>query len=162
MPVIKKLCPFFILVVAVLACLAATKSTVPSKGPQERTYGDAYVAVVSSVSDGSTFTVTIRDYPPIIGERIPVRISGIDTPDLKDPRPEIRRLAQRSRQVTASELRTAKIIKLRNMRRDKSFRIIADVELDGHSLARTLIEGGYAKPSFGEGKIRWEPVVQKP
>jgi micrococcal nuclease len=61
-----------------------------------------------------------------------------------------------------AELRTAKTLRLQNMRRDKSFRIIADVDLDGRSLAKILLDGGYAKPWFGESRPRWENPPVRP
>lgn len=58
----------------------------------ERTYGDLTATVVS-VYDGDTMTVTIPDVPPLLGENIPVRVRGIDTPEMKDKRLEIHALA---------------------------------------------------------------------
>lgn len=138
------------------ACISASSKQKVKKVPvPEKTYGEVIVKEVTSIYDGDTFTVNLKDYPPIIGERISVRIYGIDTPELRDNRPEVRDLALRAKQTTVAELRGAKIIKLKNMRRDKYFRILADVEVDGRSLAKTLLEGGYAQPYYGETKPKW-------
>ncbi len=123
---------------------------------KERTYGDVLVTRVNSVIDTKNMTVNLRDVPPIIGENIPVRIYGIDCPDLTAPGPKTRELAIRARQTTLVELKAGKVIRLKNLRRDPAaFRLIADVEIDGHSLAKVLIDGGYAKPWTGGARPKW-------
>ena len=52
-------------------------------------------------------------------------------------------------------LRAAKKIELRNMKRGKYFRIVADVYVDGMSLAQMLLEAGLAKPYDGRKKPKW-------
>jgi len=49
---------------------------------EEKNYGDVIVSKVESVHDGDTITVTINKWPTITGERIPVRIDGVDTPEI--------------------------------------------------------------------------------
>lgn len=39
---------------------------------------------VVSIYNGDTITVTIKEYPSIIGERISIRVNGIDTPEIKE------------------------------------------------------------------------------
>ena len=41
------------------------------------------VKEITSIYDADTFRVNIEGYPPIIGERIPVRVLGIDAPELR-------------------------------------------------------------------------------
>lgn len=43
---------------------------------------------------------------------------------------------------------------LRNLRRDKYFRLLADVEADSGDIASALIERGLAKPYEG-GRKQW-------
>ena len=45
-----------------------------------KTYGSAVVTEVTSIYDGDTFRANLKGYPAIIGERIGIRINGIDTP----------------------------------------------------------------------------------
>lgn len=120
-----------------------------------RSYGDAVVERVTSIYDGDTFRCDIAGWPPIIGHRIGIRINGIDTPEMRDPRPEIRELARQAKMFTVGKLRSAKRIELRNMKRGKYFRIVADVYVDGVSLAEKLLRAGLAKPYNGGKKPKW-------
>ena len=47
-------------------------------------------------------------------------------------------------------------MKLKNMKRGKYFRIIADVEVDGVDLGSLLIEEGLARPYSGGKRGEWE------
>lgn len=151
----KSLSIVLVCLLAIAGISATPKQKAKSVPAPVKSYGEVTVREVTSIYDGDTFTVNLKDYPPIIGERISVRVYGIDTPELRDNRPDVRDLALRAKQTTVAELRGAKVIKLKNMRRDKYFRILADVEVDGRSLAKTLLDGGYAKPYDGGTKPKW-------
>ena len=122
---------------------------------EEKTYGNAKITEVRSIYDGDTFRCTIKSYPKIIGDDIGVRVAGIDCPEMTDKRPEVKALAQQAKQYTGTRLREGKVIWLKNMRRDKYFRILADVSIDGKYLASELIEKGLAKPYDGGTKETW-------
>jgi len=49
----------------------------------ETDYWTVRVSEVTSVYDADTFRVNIADWPAIIGERIPIRVHGIDAPEIK-------------------------------------------------------------------------------
>ncbi|MDD5650905.1 MAG: thermonuclease family protein [Candidatus Nanoarchaeia archaeon] len=123
-----------------------------AEGP--KTYGNAKITV-TSIYDGDTFRGTITDYPKIIGERIGIRIYGIDCPELKDKDSAVKAKALEAKQFTVAKLREAKVIELRDMLRDKYFRIVAKVFVDGKELGPMLIEKGLAKPYFGGTKEEW-------
>lgn len=110
---------------------------------------------VVSVYDGDTFNADIDGYPAIIGHHIGVRINGIDTPELKDKRPAVKRLAVKAREYAARRLEHGDVVELRNMERDKYFRIVADVYVDGVSLGGELLDNGLAKPYDGGTKSGW-------
>lgn len=122
----------------------------------EKTYGTAIVSEVVAVYDGDTFTANIKDYPAIAGERISIRIDGIDTPEMRDNRPKIKALAQEAKQYAVKRLREGKVVELRDMKRDKYFRILATVIIDGTDLGEELIQAGLAKPYDGGKKTKWE------
>lgn len=42
-------------------------------------YGDMIINEVTSIHDADTFAVNIKNWPANIGQKIPVRIKGIDT-----------------------------------------------------------------------------------
>ena len=44
-------------------------------------YGSVRVDEITSFYDGDTFTATINEWPPVVGERIKIRISGINAPE---------------------------------------------------------------------------------
>ena len=118
-----------------------------------QTYGNIVVSRLVSVYDGDTFRVDIDSFPPIIGSNMPIRIYGLDTPEIRGTR--TKELADRAKSVTRSMLKKAKVIELRDMRRGKYFRIIADVWVDGKNLGQYLIDQGLAKPYFGGKRAKW-------
>lgn len=109
-----------------------------------KTYGSAVVTEVTSIYDGDTFRANLKGYPAIIGERIGIRINGIDTPEMHGQCQKEKTLARRAKELTVTQLRGAKKIELRNMKRGKYFRIVADVYVDGRNLGRTLIDNALA------------------
>ncbi len=118
-------------------------------------YGDAVVTEVTSIYDGDTFRCNLAGYPPIAGERISIRINGIDTPEMRDNRPAIKALARKAKQFTVQRLREGRRIVLRNMQRGKYFRIVADVYVDDSNLGQELIAAGLAKSYDGGKKPKW-------
>lgn len=120
-----------------------------------REYGSVQVTTVTTIYDGDTFTATVEGWPDIIGKRIGVRVAGIDTPELRGKcRAEIEQ-ARAAKQFTVATLRAAKSIELRNMQRDKYFRIVAQVYADGENLGHKLIARNLAVPYAGGTKISW-------
>ncbi|SHJ62439.1 nuclease homologue [Malonomonas rubra DSM 5091] len=122
---------------------------------KDKVFGSIFVDEITSVYDGDTFRCTIKEWPPIIGERVGIRVDKIDTPEMRDKRPEIKKLAQQAKQFVVERLRSAKTVELRNMRRGKYFRIVADVYYDGQSLSQALLDSGLAKPYHGGTKLEW-------
>ncbi|SFP61660.1 thermonuclease family protein [Hydrogenimonas thermophila] len=120
-----------------------------------KNFGNVRVTEVTSIYDGDTFRVNIAEYPSIIGERIPIRINGIDTPELRGKCKQEKILARKAKQVTVNILRNAKVIELRNMHRGKYFRIVADVYVDGKSVAKELVKRDLAVIYHGHKKSNW-------
>lgn len=118
-------------------------------------YGAATVAQIMSIYDADTFTVDIAGWPPIAGRRISVRVAGIDAPEIKGKCPAEKEAAIIAKQAAVAVLRGAKVIELRQMDRDKYFRILADVYADGRSLAEHLIQKGHARRYDGGHKAGW-------
>ena len=46
-------------------------------------YGTVTVSKVISVYDGDTFRVNIDSLPPLVGKNIPIRLKGVDTPEIQ-------------------------------------------------------------------------------
>ena len=80
-------------------------------------YGNITVKEVTSIYDADTFRVNIEGYPSIVGERIPVRVLGVDAPELRGKCESEKIKARVAKQFTVQALRSAKTIELRNMQR---------------------------------------------
>lgn len=106
----------------------------------DKDYGSVLVSEVTSIYDGDTFRANIQGYPDIVGNRIGIRINGIDTPELRGRCEKEKALARQAKQFSVEKLRQAKTIELRHMKRGKYFRIVADVYVDGKNLGNMLIE----------------------
>ena len=137
---------------ALLLCLLLTVS-LHAKGP--KTYGAFYVSELIKVIDGDTIKVNIAHVHPLIGEAISVRFAGIDTPEISSTDPKIKALALKAKTFTEEALKSADHILLKNLRRDKYFRILAEVHIDGVNLSEKLIEAGLALPYRGGKKPSW-------
>ena len=121
----------------------------------ERLYGDAQISKVIKVYDGDTFYADIDGWPDIVGDRIGIRIAGIDTPEIRTKCESEKQLARTARRLAENLLKHAEIIEIRNIRRGKYFRIVADVFIDGQNLADLMIKNGLAKPYDGGHKHSW-------
>lgn len=111
-------------------------------------------AIVLRIADGDTIIVDIPGYPPIIGHRIAVRVAGCDTPESNDPRQEMRTLARRATFRTREMAPPGCTVRLHNLKRDKYFRLLADVETPVGDLGTHLIGEGLARPYSG-GRKTW-------
>ena len=118
-------------------------------------YGTAIVSKVISVYDGDTFRVDIDSLPPIVGKNIPIRLNGVDTPEIQGKCQYEKDLALKARNFVRSKLANAKVIKLTNLQRGKYFRVVADVMIDGDSLERELLENKLAYKYTGGKKSSW-------
>jgi micrococcal nuclease len=118
-------------------------------------YGTVTVSQVISVYDGDTFRVDIDSLPPIVGKNIPIRLNGVDTPEIQGKCQYEKDLALKARNFVRSKLANAKVIKLTNLQRGKYFRVVADVMIDGDSLERELLENKLAYKYTGGKKSSW-------
>lgn len=128
--------------------------TLNAESLSNKTYGSVIVSEVTSIYDGDTFRANIKEYPEVIGYRIGIRINGIDTPEMRGKCAKEKTLAKSAKQFTVEKLRAAKKIELRNMKRGKYFRIVADVYVDGNNLGEMLIAKGLAVPYDGGRKAK--------
>lgn len=107
---------------------------------------------IISVYDGDTFRADLNCEYKIFCENIGIRIYGIDTPEIKDKRDHIKKRAYDARDFVRDKLYNAKKIHLRNIKRGKYFRIVADVYADGQNIGDMLINNNMAYPYFGGTK----------
>ncbi len=119
------------------------------------TYGGILIDEVTSIYDADTFRVNIKDWPAIIGRHVPIRVRGMDAPEIRGRCPAEKAAAQRAREETVNLLRNAGSIELRQLQRGKYFRILAEVYIDGQNLAETLISKKLARPYAGGKRQSW-------
>lgn len=120
----------------------------------KQNYGNTLVDEVTSIYDGDTFRVNIKSYPPIIGQKMSIRLNGVDTPEMRGKCEKEKKLARKAKEFTVTQLRNGKKIELRNIQKGKYFRIVADVYIDNKSLAKELIKNNHAVPYTGGTKIK--------
>ena len=118
-------------------------------------YGTVTVSKVISVYDGDTFRVDIDSLPPIVGKNIPIRLNGVDTPEIKGKCQYEKDLALKARDFVRKKLANAKEIKLTKLQRGKYFRVVADVMIDGVSLEKELLDNELAYKYTGGKKSSW-------
>ena len=118
-------------------------------------YGTAIVSKVISVYDGDTFRVDIDSLPPIVGKNIPIRLNGVDTPEIRGKCEYEKDLAIKARDFVRNKLANAKEIKLNNLQRGKYFRVVANVMVDGVSLEQELLDNELAYKYTGGKKSSW-------
>ena len=118
-------------------------------------YGTVIVSRVISVYDGDTFRVDIDSLPPIVGKNIPIRLNGVDTPEIRGKCEYEKDLAIKARDFVRNKLANAKEIKLNNLQRGKYFRVVANVMVDGVSLEQELLDKEFAYKYTGGKKSSW-------
>ena len=89
--------------------------------------------------DGDTCTVNLPGLPPVFGHHLPVRLAGIDTPEIKGKCPREKELAIQARDLVRRMLKAAARVDLADPRRDKYFRLGAQVIADGMDMSAMLL-----------------------
>lgn len=116
---------------------------------------------IVSVYDGDTLTIQIPYIPDVFGDRLSVRVNGIDTPEMRsscattEEREREKALAIKARQVVVDMIAAGQRVTLTNLDRDKYFRLIATVSIDGKVVGDELIAKGLAVPYSGGTKVGW-------
>lgn len=117
-----------------------------------------FIAVtVLECYDGDTCTVTLSDpfLPAVFGTHIPVRLEGIDAPELRGRCLAERILAADARTFLRRKISHATRIDLHSPRRDKYFRLLARIVADGEDLSESLVTAALARPYQGGTKQSW-------
>lgn len=106
---------------------------------------------LASVYDGDTFKVYLACKYPIFCKAIPVRVRGVDCPEMRGGTRETKAAAKAAKAFTKQFLRGGKIL-LRNCGRDKYFRLLCEVKVNGADLGTALLEHSHAVPYDGGTK----------
>ncbi len=111
-------------------------------------YGGAAVKTLHRVVDGDTYLVSLWGWPDVVGDSVYVRVAGVDTPEMRGATAVQGRQA---RDFAADILRRGPI-HLHCIRRDKYFRLIAEVRVDSVNVGAELLKAGLARPYSGGKK----------
>lgn len=104
--------------------------------------------------DADTITVSISAVHPLLGEKVSVRVKGIDAPEIKGKLPCEKEQARTAQRLIENLLQRAKRIDLQNVERDKYFRILADVIIDGQDVKQILLKNKLAYGYEGGTKLK--------
>jgi micrococcal nuclease len=127
-----------------MICLLASIILILAPPANAKSFGNYEGAIYLRNYDGDTITFNLPGLHPIIGEKISIRVNGIDTPEIKGACEKEKYDAKQAREMVAETLTDAEQIILKNMERGKYFRIAADVIVDGENLSDILIGAGMA------------------
>lgn len=112
---------------------------------------------VLRVIDGDTVEISAPFLPKPLKPEMGLRILGIDTPE-KDFRAQCdseNKLGHAATDFTTNLVKNAKRIKVEIVDKDKYFRLLGNLIIDGKSLADSLIENKLAREYHGEKKESW-------
>lgn len=110
--------------------------------------------ILHTVYDGDTFYVDIPYCDiAVFCSHIPVRVRGVDCPEMKGGTAATKARAQQAKAFTRGFLSNSKI-SLQNCTRDKYFRLLCDVVVNNKSLAQELIKNGHGIPYHGGTKTK--------
>ena len=116
---------------------------------------DFYDVEVTKVYDGDTITVNLPYVHPLLGEKIGVRIYGIDTPEIRGKCAREKELAEIAKAEVKHVIALSNNkVDLRNCSRGKYFRIVCEVYTSSN-IAEDLLHKNMAYPYFGETKQSW-------
>lgn len=134
-----------VLAAAVLTVLQQQGKPLTKTGPAED--GAMFRDVsVSSVYDGDTFKINLNCSLAVYCEKVPVRVRGVDCPEMKGKTEKEKRLAQQAKAFTKTFLQSGPVT-LTDCGRDKYFRLLCNVTNgEGKDLSAELIRRrlGYA------------------
>ena len=124
-------------------------------GPVED--GDSFRDVsVASVYDGDTFKINLNCSFAVYCEKVPVRVRGVDCPEIKGKTKKEKALAQQAKAFTKAFLSQTPIT-LTDCGRDKYFRLLCGVtNAEGKDLSEELIRRGLGYAYDGGKKRGWD------
>ena len=117
---------------------------------------------VIKVYDGDTITIATKlHYPDYTMYRFSVRLSGIDSPEIKAKSSNEKKLAVLSKDALTKQI-IGKTVELKNVSMEKYGRLLADVYCNGIHINKWMLENGFAVPYSGKTKKRpteWDDEV---
>lgn len=109
--------------------------------------------------DGDTIEIQVDFLPSELGNKLHVRIWGIDTPEkgFRAQSEHEQKLGEKASEFTKNAIANAKEIKINLITWDKfGGRVLGDVLVDGKSLRQLLLDNNLAREYFGDKKKSWD------
>jgi len=109
--------------------------------------------------DGDTVEIQIDFLPSELGNKLYVRVWGIDTPEkgFRAQSEHEKQLGLKASEFTKNAIANAKEIKINLIMWDKfGGRVLGDLIVDGKSLRQLLLDNGYAREYYGDKKKSWD------
>jgi endonuclease YncB( thermonuclease family) len=100
--------------------------------------------------------------PELFGDRLSIRIVGIDTPEMKGKCDHERMMALQAKAFLVKHLEQAQDIHIELIARDKYFRVLSLIVADGLDLADEMVKAGLAYAYDGGTKDLWCTRVPVP
>lgn len=151
----RKILIITILCVSAGVCFAEKKTEAGPRAKLPKTYGGAVVEKVISVDEGFSFRCDIKAWPAVIGKDITVRIDGVGPPLIvtREDMPN-KFFELQTTKFLERTFAEAQGVRLENIKRGRSFSIVADVIVDSNSVADLLIGEGLARRYEGGEEAR--------
>lgn len=114
-----------------------------------------FFSAIISIYDADTFTINLPCNMPVVCKSVPIRAEGYDAPEIRGKCEEEKALAQEAKAYVTETLKKSKKIELRDLVRDKYFRLRAKVYVDGQALDRLIIDKELARAYHGGTRRGW-------
>jgi len=109
---------------------------------------------VVRVVDGDTVILNIPSTHPILGKKIGLRISHIDTPEMRGKTKCEKDKARMAKALVEAAVKKGKRFHVTELQRGKFFRVVGTLLIDGVSVADKLIKVGLAYKYEGGTKLK--------
>lgn len=109
--------------------------------------------------DGDTVEIQVDFLPSELGNKLHIRIWGVDTPEkgFRAQSEHEKELGLKASEFTKNAITNAKEVKVSLIMWDKfGGRVLGDVIIDGKSLRQLLLDNGYAREYYGDKKQSWD------
>ena len=126
-------------------------------GCSDSVYADTVITPdsVVKVHDGDTFSVNIAGCPAVLCQHVPVRISGIDAPEMKGKCAQETAGAIAAKNYLTEMVMHSHGIALRDPTRDKYFRLNAHVMAGDVDVGADMVAKGLARAYSGGKRAGW-------
>lgn len=118
---------------------------------------------IVEVYDGDTIFVDLEGIPHIFGDRIGIRMHGIDCPEIRTTHEVEKMWGMRAKAYVEHVIETSESVELIELSRDKFFRVGATVLVDGEDLSKMILNEGLALKYSGGARNHkpWRKKVRK-